>query len=125
MSPTISDRLDRLDCSTSTRVLWRAQAQSFSFSLVADAAIDTPPVRLQVRTESYADPAAHEYRVTVRDGRPVMCTCPADERYPEACKHRVAVAIRPAVLHAARKLARLDGGWESRYVSIKGSRASD
>ena len=125
MATTIFDRLDRLDCSTNTRVLWRAQDQSFAFSLVANATIDAPPVRLRVRNESYADPAAHAYRVTVREGRPVACTCPADAAYEDACKHRVAIAIRPAILHAARKLARLDGGREERSVTTGVSRASD
>jgi hypothetical protein len=125
MATTIADRLDRLDCSTSTRVLWRAQAQSFSFSLAADAVMEVLPVRPRVRTESYPDPAAHECRVTVRAGRPVACTCSADTAYEDACKHRVAVAIRPAVLHAARKLARLNRGWEPRYASIEESRADE
>ncbi|WP_256301790.1 SWIM zinc finger family protein [Haloarchaeobius salinus] len=39
--------------------------------------------------------------IRVVDGVPTSCTCPADEHYDDACKHRVAVAIRGAVLNAA------------------------
>ncbi|MFC4407839.1 SWIM zinc finger family protein [Haloarchaeobius iranensis] len=39
--------------------------------------------------------------VRVVDGVPTHCTCPADEHYDDACKHRVAVAIRGPVLNAA------------------------
>lgn len=56
---------------------------------------------MQVRNESHADPAAHEYQVTVTDGVPTACTCPADEHGDGACKHRIAVAIRRPVLDVA------------------------
>jgi len=32
---------------------------------------------------------------------PTACECPADSRFAGACKHRVAVAIRPVVLSTA------------------------
>ncbi|WP_313696025.1 SWIM zinc finger family protein [Halorarum halobium] len=35
------------------------------------------------------------------DGLPTHCTCPADQKYNGACKHRLAVAIRDPVLDAA------------------------
>ena len=54
-----------------------------------------------VRNTSHAKPADHEYLVTVRDGIPIACECPADARYDGACKHRVGVAIRTPLLQAA------------------------
>ena len=50
---------------------------------------------------SHDDPSEHRYLVRVGDGVPASCTCPADEHYDDACKHRVAVAIRGPVLDAA------------------------
>ncbi|MFC5971387.1 SWIM zinc finger family protein [Halomarina salina] len=85
--------LDRL--STTARILKRAQYEAFAFSLLADGDV-------LVRNESYANPSDHEYRVRVRDGLPVACPCPADERYEHACKHRVALAVRRPVLDTAR-----------------------
>jgi hypothetical protein len=107
MPATITDRLARLDCETPARVLRRAQEETFAFALLATVPGSGEAVGLRVRNESHPEPAAHEYRVTVREGRPVACTCPADSEYDAACKHRVAVAIRPPVLTAARRLARL------------------
>ena len=72
------------------RVAKRAQYEAFEFS------VHSPGV--QVRNCSHADPSAHEYLVTVRAGVPTECTCPADETFEGACKHRVAVAIRSPVL---------------------------
>jgi hypothetical protein len=54
-----------------------------------------------VTNASHADPSEHEYTVRVVDGFPTSCTCPADEHYDGACKHRVAVAINRAVLEPA------------------------
>lgn len=51
--------------------------------------------------ESWDDPEDHEYRVSVVDGVPTVCECPADRYHDEVCKHRVAVAIRRPVLAAA------------------------
>ncbi|WP_255198892.1 SWIM zinc finger family protein [Halorarius litoreus] len=55
--------------------------------------------------------------VVVRDGLPVHCTCPADQEYAPACKHRLAIAIREPVLAAVRKQASdrpvADGGVEA------------
>jgi len=42
-------------------------------------------------------------RVTVVDGVPAACRCPADAVYDGVCKHRVAVAIRPQILDIARR----------------------
>lgn len=77
----------------SNRVCKRAQYEAFAFSLQAGD--------VRVRNESHLDPAAHEYRVSVVDGLPVSCTCPADEGDDDPCKHRVAVAIRPTILDLA------------------------
>lgn len=78
---------------TTNRILKRAQYEAFAFTVTDDGVV--------VRNESHADPADHEYRVTVKEGIPVTCECPADEHYEGACKHRVAVAIREPVLQAA------------------------
>ncbi|MFC4407908.1 SWIM zinc finger family protein [Haloarchaeobius iranensis] len=60
---------------------------------------------------SHADPTEHRYLVRVTDGLPASCSCPADERFDGACKHRVAVAIRGPVLGAARRnTVATDGG---------------
>jgi hypothetical protein len=83
--------------------LKRAQYEAFAFSLFEGDVI--------VRNESHADPANHEYRVTVEDGVPTVCECPADTKYDGACKHRLAVAIRPRILQAIRRLqVAADGG---------------
>ena len=74
------------------RVAKRAQYEAFEFTLVPDG--------IRVRNGSYADPENHEYLVTVTDGVPDSCTCPADARFEGACKHRVAVAIRRPLVDA-------------------------
>src|SRR6056297_1828761 len=84
--------LERLDFPT--RVAKRAQYEAFEFTVTDDG--------VRVRNCSHADPTDHEYTVTVEDGLPTACTCPADKRFAGACKHRVAVAIRDPVLAAAR-----------------------
>lgn len=86
----VAHPLDRLD--TTTRILKRAQYEAFAF--------ERCQAGVRVRNESHADPSAHTYVVTVRAGLPTACTCPADVRRDAACKHRVAVAIRPPVLAA-------------------------
>ena len=82
--------LETLDFST--KAAKRAQYEAFEFRLLEDGVL--------VRNGSYADPMAHEYLVSVDDGIPRRCTCPADIHYEKACKHRVAVAIREPVLDA-------------------------
>ncbi|MBX0298306.1 SWIM zinc finger family protein [Haloarcula nitratireducens] len=76
----------------SKRVAKRAQYEALDISLCSDEVL--------VRNESHANPKDHEYTVTVEDGVPVACTCPADARFDGACKHRVAVAIRRPLLDA-------------------------
>ncbi|WP_459193156.1 SWIM zinc finger family protein [Halosimplex sp. J119] len=75
-----------------TRVVKRAQYEAFEFTLSAEGVV--------VRNGSHANPTEHEYLVTVEDGLPTACECPADEQYEGACKHRVAVAIRRPLLDA-------------------------
>jgi hypothetical protein len=75
------------------RVAKRAQYEALEFSLTTRGVL--------VRNTSHANPADHEYLVTVCDGIPVACECPADDRYEEICKHRVGVAIRTPLLQAA------------------------
>jgi hypothetical protein len=91
MTFTAPQPLDQLEYSR--RVLKRAQYEAFEFSLIEGD--------VRVRNASHADPAAHEYRVRIDDEHPVACTCPFDTRADTACKHRVAVAIRPKLLDAA------------------------
>jgi hypothetical protein len=89
--------LERLEYSR--RVLKRAQYEALEFSLIGGD--------IRVRNASHAEPGAHEYRVTITDGQPVACTCPFDTRSSQACKHRVGVAIRPAILQAAMMMQTL------------------
>ncbi|WP_310732959.1 SWIM zinc finger family protein [Halostella salina] len=98
---TMTAPLARLD--VTKRVVKRAQYEAFEFS------IEDTGVR--VRNGSHANPENHEYLVTVADGLPSDCECPANATYDGACKHRVAVAIRRPVLDAAldRQVA-ADGG---------------
>ncbi|QCJ45885.1 SWIM zinc finger family protein [Haloprofundus sp. MHR1] len=87
----------------SGRVLDRAQYEPLCFSLLDGDVL--------VRNERYTDPENHEYRVQIENGVPIACECPADEKYPGACKHRVAVAIRSVVVDAAVEMQALaDGG---------------
>ncbi|MCU4802734.1 SWIM zinc finger domain-containing protein [Halobacteria archaeon HArc-gm2] len=101
-----SHPLDEL--SVSNRVLKRAQYEAFEFEL-----LDTD---VRVRNASHAVPTDHEYVVTIEDEFPVECTCPADANYENACKHRVAVAIRRPVLDFANDVQLLaDGGTRPQY----------
>lgn len=75
------------------RVAKRAQYEALEFSLTTRGVL--------VRNTSHANPADHEYLVTVHNGIPIACECPADDRYDGACKHRVGVAIRTPLLQAA------------------------
>ncbi|WP_368411873.1 SWIM zinc finger family protein [Haladaptatus halobius] len=68
----------------STRVAKRAQYEVLEFSVKTRGVC--------VRNTSHANPADHEYLVTVHNGIPIACECPADDRYDGACKHRVGVA---------------------------------
>ena len=77
----------------SKRVAKRAQYEALEFTVNAGG--------VRVRNTSHANPADHEYLVTVRNGIPIACECPADARYEGACKHRVGVAIRTPLLQAA------------------------
>ncbi|ELZ01021.1 SWIM zinc finger family protein [Natrialba aegyptia] len=89
--------IERLD--PTQRTLRRAQYEAFEFELVAQGVL--------VRNASHANPEDHEYLVTIEDGLPHSCPCPADEHHQGACKHRVAVAIRTPVLEAARNAQRI------------------
>lgn len=83
----------------------RAQFEGFEFSIEG-------PGRVRVTNASYGEEKDdHSYTVTVTDGVPTECTCPADEHREGACKHRVAVAIRGPIMEAAAGVpARADGG---------------
>jgi len=81
----------------------RAEYEAFEFTLIPEGVL--------VTNCSHADPSEHRYIVRVVDGLPTSCSCPADERFDGACKHRVAVAIRGPVLSAARQnVVATDGG---------------
>jgi len=89
-----SDILETLD--VADRFLKRAQFEAFAFE-VTDAGV-------RVTNHSHETPSEHQYLVEVADGASVACSCPADERFDPACKHRLAVAIRePVMMAAARK----------------------
>jgi hypothetical protein len=97
------------ELAVSNRPLKRAQYEAFEFRLENQSVV--------IRNGSHLEPAAHEYEVTIRNGIPVACTCPADQSSDDACKHRLAVAIRRPVLEAATtrcsRSALTDGGVES------------
>ena len=85
------------------RVLKRAQYEALEFSLLDGDVL--------VRNESHRAPAAHTYRVTVVDGVPIACECPAAAGSEGPCKHRVAVATRPRILDVATRMqAAADSG---------------
>ena len=91
------------DLTFTRRVAKRAQYEAFEFSIV--------PEGVRVRNCSHEQPSEHEYVVTVREGHPTCCECPADQRFDGACKHRVAVAIRQPVVEAVTSSqVRSDGG---------------
>jgi hypothetical protein len=83
--------LDQLEFTT--RVAKRAQYEAFEFAISDGGVV--------VQNCSHENPADHEYLVTIEDGLPAACECPADAHFDGACKHRVAVAIREPVLDAA------------------------
>ena len=93
--------LERL--SPTNRVLKRAQYEAFAFSLYDGDVL--------VRNESHLQPGDHEYRVTIVDGIPESCECPADKRFDGPCKHRTAIAIQPTILDVATQMQLVaDGG---------------
>ena len=99
----LGDELRNRGIDASPRVLKRAQYEALEFSLWDGGIL--------VRNESHANPREHEYQITIKDGRPVECSCPADANYEGACKHRTAVALRRPILTAAHEMrARTDGG---------------
>ena len=85
------------------RTAKRAQYEAFEYSLTSQGVL--------VRNASHENPAEHEYTVTVENGVPTACDCPADKYYEGACKHRVSVAIRKPVIEAASQRQLIaDGG---------------
>jgi hypothetical protein len=93
--------LNRLDAPN--RIIKRAQYEALEFELLE--------TNVLVRNESHADPENHEYLVVIEADLPVSCTCPADEHYENACKHRVAVAMRRPIIDFAREAKLVaDGG---------------
>ncbi len=98
MPQTILERL-----SPTNRVLKRAQYEALAFSLYDGDVL--------VRNESHLNPTDHEYRVTIVDGIPTTCECPADKRFEGPCKHRTAIAVRPTILDVATQMQLVaDGG---------------
>ena len=85
------------------RTLKRAEYEVYEFSL--------REANILVRNGSHESPEDHEYLVTIEDGVPITCECPADAHYDGACKHRVAVALRASVLEASAQIRTIvDGG---------------
>lgn len=87
------------------KVQKRAQWESFAFSVIE-------PGTVRVENHSYgADEVdEHTYRVEIKHGSAVACTCPADEHHPGPCKHRTAVEANAPVLAAASGVVATDGG---------------
>lgn len=85
-----------------TKTAKRAWWECFEFSVEAEN-------QVRVRNTSYAEPAEHEYTVTIEQREngtfvPFFCSCPAfqyNTADDESCKHIVAVAARPVVMVAA------------------------
>ena len=101
-----------------TRVAKRAQYEAFEFSVIEGG--------VRVRNCSHDEPAEHEYVVSVEDGLPTACECPADDRFDDACKHRVAVAIRKPVMEAVTATSvAADGGVDEEVVSESDSDVED
>lgn len=90
MAQTVLDSLGPTD-----RVLKRAQYEALEFAFLDGD--------VQVRNGSHQYPTDHEYRVSIVDGVPMACECPADAAYEGPCKHRVAVAVRPRILETVTK----------------------
>jgi hypothetical protein len=86
----------------SSRVGKRAQYEAFEFTVQPDG--------VRVRNGSHANREAHNYLVTASGGIPAYCTSPADTHSDDACKHRVAVAIREPIMAAATRQVAADGG---------------
>lgn len=89
------DPIDALEFSEKTGK--RAVYEEFSFRPRGGGDIE-------VENLSHGDDSdEHTYTVHVVGGIPSDCSCPADtyNTVEGACKHRVAVAMRPAVLQAA------------------------
>lgn len=108
--------LEELD--VTNRILKRAQYEAMEFALAPDG--------VQVRNDSYANPDEHEYLVEVEDELPTSCTCPADETYSGACKHRVAVAIRRPILKIATQQQLIaDGGISERQATKSRSESEE
>jgi len=107
--------LEELD--VTNRILKRAQYEAMEFALAPDG--------VQVRNDSYTNPDEHEYLVEVEDELPTSCTCPADETYSGACKHRVAVAIRRPILEVATQQQLIADGGISRRQATKSHRESE
>lgn len=106
--------LDQFD--VPTRVLKRAQYEAFAFELRGTDVL--------VRNESHACPDDHEYVVTIDDGLPATCTCPADEHSEYPCKHRVAIVIRSPILEFALEVQEtVDSGVTHGVASTEQSRS--
>jgi hypothetical protein len=102
--------LERLD--VPNRIRKRAQYEALTFELLE--------TNVLVRNESHADPENHEYLVEIEGELPVSCACPADEHYENACKHRIAVAMRrPIIDFASEAKLVADGG------TVRGERKHD
>ena len=100
------------------RTVKRAQYEAMEFSLASDG--------VQVRNNSHANPESHEYLVKVADGVPATCTCPADDHYSGACKHRVAVAIRRPILDTVKQQQLVaDGGIDTQAATSDSDKSED
>lgn len=97
------DAVDALEFSQKTGK--RAVYEAFAFRPLGEG-------RVEVENQSHEE--SHTYVVRVVSGLPSTCECPADRYHEGACKHRVTLALRPAVIEAAEagqeKPVLADGG---------------
>ena len=94
----------------------RAVYEEFSFHDLGGGSVT-------VRNESHEAPSEHEHTVHVVGGIPSDCTCKADQYHDGACKHRVALALRPALVEAAeadqvKPVLATDGGLPEHLTTI-------
>jgi len=96
----MTDEIDAVDALEFTKAVGkRAVYEEFAFRPLGEGDVE-------VTNESHGDADGeedHTYTVHVVGGIPSDCECPADtyNTVEGACKHRVALAMRPALLEAA------------------------
>lgn len=124
-NPTRKERTDEMALEADATTRKRARWGSFSFVL---AAAGDNGVKVNVANHSHGEDEVtdHTYTVTVDEGGPAECTCPAYEYHTdagEACKHMVAVAETEPVLMAALECVAAGGRLTEPDAVTDGGRA--